>query len=154
MNAYREPDDENSLRARVAKVEERIAAAESQWRATLWAGWRWLGWALLIAAACAAIGLPIAWYALRTTAYGTSAHANAEREALRWSRTYWPTSDGVRLYCEDSDATGHTGERPCQVRFPDGSAWVVYCDDDPPRFNDGCTSSYQTAHPANAGVPR
>lgn len=131
---YREPDDETSLRARMAKVEGRLDAAESAWRTTVWAGWRRLGWALLIAFAAAALLGPLGWFCLRGTTWGTEARLNAEREALRWGRFYWPTLTAAWVYCPATLA----GESVCVVRFPDSTTWTISCDDDSPAHNDGC----------------
>lgn len=136
---YREPDDETSLRARMAKVEGRLDAAESAWRTTVWAGWRRLGWALLIALGVAVVLVPLGWFCLRGTTWGTEARLNSEREALRWARSRWPDLPAGRVYCAGRLAA-------CVVTDPTSVRWLVTCDDDAPKYNDGCSS----AHPASA----
>ena len=132
--SYREPDDEGSLRARIAKAEADIAALQSPARRALWAGWRWLGWALLIAAACAVVLVPLGWLCFRGTTTGAPARANAEREALRWAHTRWPALAADRIYCPGRWAS------PCVVTDPSGVRWLVTCDDDAPKYNDGCNA--------------
>lgn len=153
--AFRSMDDGTHLRERVDRAEKRIDAAESQWRAVLWQGWRRLGWALCVAAVLAMVGTPIGWLVVRGSAYGVAAQRNAEAQALRWSRSYWTAPSPVTVYCEDVRGEGHPGERYCAVRFPDRTRWELWCDDDPPATNDGCSNPLLTFRPTvanDAGV--
>lgn len=142
-NPYREPDDEGSLRARLAKAEANIAALQSPMRRAAWAGWRWLGWALLVCLGLA-LASPLAWLCFRGSRWGATARANSEREALRWAKARWPNVEAGSVYCR-----GGVGEQ-CIVRAPDGIRYVVHCDDDAPVSNDGCSSGRE-ATPQESG---
>lgn len=144
-SAYRSMDEGAMLRPRVEALEAKVGRAESAWRSTLWAGWRWLGWALLITLPLVGVGA----VAFHGSLWGAAATAAAEREALRWGRTYWPGLTASSVYCSEAGAT--PTERSCLVRFPDRTSWRLCCDDDAPATNDGCGPA-EFAGPRYAGT--
>jgi len=58
----------------------------------------------------------------------------AERAALRWARTQWPSTGPESVYCTDR----MPDDQLCYINDPNHVTWAIICDDDYPHANDGC----------------
>lgn len=133
------------LYQRVEKLER--DAKTSRVRELAWKGWATLGHLLCYALVLGALFLAVRYTVFHGSAWGINGHRNAEREALRWGKTRWPTLTSANVYCTAShQGTGGDAwdEDECRVTVPDTSpsvVWLVVCDDDDPNANDGCIVS-------------
>lgn len=145
-NTSTTPFRENSyadIYERVEKLER--DAKTSGVRELAWKGWATLGNLLCYALVLGAIFLAVRYTVFHGSAFGLNGHRNAEREALRWGKTRWPTLTSANVYCTASHQ-GSGGdawdEDECRVTVPGTSVvWLVVCDDDDPNANDGCRVS-------------
>lgn len=131
------------LYERVEKLER--DAKTSGVRELAWEGWKTLGHLLCYALVIGGIFLAVRYTLFHGTAWGINGHRNAEREALRWGKTRWPTLTSANVYCTASHQGGVGSsweEDECRVTVPGTSVvWLVVCDDDYPNANDGCEVS-------------
>lgn len=127
------------LYERVEKLER--DAKTSGVRELAWEGWKTLGHLLCYALVIGGIILAVRYTLFHGTAWGINGHRNAEREALRWGKTRWPTLTSANVYCTPDGIPGPMDEENCFVTDPNHTIWKIVCDDDDPATNDGCNAS-------------
>jgi hypothetical protein len=144
MNPFRESSP-SDLPDRVSKLEKDVKAIQAGYRQNLWDGWRKLGKVAYYAAIAAVVifvgRLVLVNTLFRGTVWGVEARRNSEREALRWGRVQWPNLTPADVYCTPQGRAGAADDMNCYITDPNRTVWMIVCDDDDPKANDGCDAT-------------
>lgn len=122
------------LPERVSRLESKVSQITLGWRENAWVGWRRLGYLVSTLAVCSVLWFVGTRTLFRGSAWGDDAHRNAERAALRWARSQWPSTGPESVYCTDR----MPDDQLCYVNDPNHVTWAIICEDDYPHANDGC----------------